>query len=278
MTVYSVRELEREHPEWAPWLAVIRVIRAETDNPVWQEGFDGRVSAAASVCGVAPLLAQPIVVPPWRHVERLWRELVHRYSELIPQAVTVPTTALDPHFVRAVFRAGLGGDARRSRALAAESNINLALFDAIASLLPVPWLHAVRRASDAIPKAWASGYCPCCGAWPAHAQVCGIERTRYACCGRCGSAWHASVLSCAYCGNADHRQLGVLRIDDERDRRVIEVCGGCKGYVKTFTTLTLGSAEDHLLQDLASVDLDIAASERGYHRPSGPGYALAAAS
>ena len=54
----------------------------------------------------------------------------------------------------------------------------------------------------------------------------------------------------------------------------IDACKRCLGYVKTFTTLQGSPPANVMVDDLASVDLDIAALEQGYRRPEGAGYSL----
>lgn len=138
---------------------------------------------------------------------------------------------------------------------------------------PIPLLHACRRRwSDALPKAWAHGYCPLCGGWPAFAEVCGVERARYLRCVRCGSAWRVQGLSCPYCANRDHGTLGALVAEEGEPRWTIEVCRRCRGYLKVFAALRPGAPEALLLEDLKTVELDLAAESRGYARPQGAGY------
>jgi FdhE protein len=146
---------------------------------------------------------------------------------------------------------------------------------AVAALLPMPFLHACnRRWSAAMPQGWSECYCFVCGAWPGFAEVCGVERSRYLRCVRCGSAWQALVLMCAYCRTTDHQTLGSLVPERSDAKSALEVCNACHGYLKVFTTLS-GTAADHvMIDDLASVELDLAAAERGYKRPPGTGYAL----
>ena len=52
-------------------------------------------------------------------------------------------------------------------------------------------------------------------------------------------------------------------------RQKVEVCDHCHGYLKTSTTFAPIPPEQVVLQDLATVGLDVAAIERGY-RPPGP--------
>jgi len=58
--------------------------------------------------------------------------------------------------------------------------------------------------------------------------------------------------------------------------RRVEVCQTCKGYLKGLTTVRPLAPWGILLDDLMTVPLDVAALERGYHRPERPGYALEA--
>ena len=113
-----------------------------------------------------------------------------------------------------------------------------------------------------------------CGAWPAFAEVRGIERTRVFRCGRCGCGWHARPLRCPYCGIDDHRALVSLVPQHGGSHGVIEACTSCHSYAKTFTRLQGCAPETVMLDDLASVHLDVAALEEGYTRPQGPGYRL----
>ena len=72
----------------------------------------------------------------------------------------------------------------------------------------------------------------------------------------------------------DHRELASLVPQKSGASGVIDACKRCLGYVKTFTTLQGAPPAKILLDDLASVDFDIAAIEDGYRRPKGSGYQL----
>lgn len=135
---------------------------------------------------------------------------------------------------------------------------------------PIPLLHACRRRWG-VPKGWSQPYCPVCGAWPGFVEVCGVERARHLRCVRCGSGWRAHARSCTYCGNTDHERLAALVLEDG-PKHAIDVCRSCNGYLKVFTVLGPAAPEQALLEDLASVELDIAAEARGYRRPPGEGF------
>ena len=72
----------------------------------------------------------------------------------------------------------------------------------------------------------------------------------------------------------DHDELVALVPENSSANAMIDACKRCLGYVKTFTRLQGCSPGRVMLDDLASVDLDVAALEQGYARPSGAGYPL----
>jgi FdhE protein len=114
-----------------------------------------------------------------------------------------------------------------------------------------------------------------CGSWPAFAEVRGIERSRYFRCGRCGGEWHARALCCPYCETIDHDELVALVPESGGSNAAIDACRRCLGYVKTLTRLQGCPPETVMVEDLATVDLDVAALEHGYNRPpSGAARAL----
>jgi FdhE protein len=145
----------------------------------------------------------------------------------------------------------------------------------LAQLAAMPLLHSAARALGArVPTTWQRGYCPVCGAWPSLVEMRGIEHERRLRCGCCGTDWRLPVLRCAFCGELDHHLLGSLLPEGDEQRRRIETCESCHGYLKVV--MTLGALSPHVLafQDLATVHLDLAAQGRGYSRPSSAGWPL----
>ena len=172
-----------------------------------------------------------------------------------------------------LFKAALRQDCDYLKQSAIALGAEPEAFQAVTALMPMPFLQACNRQwKQSTAPGWLEGYCPVCGAWPAFAEVRGIERTRYFRCGRCGGEWRTHCLFCAYCGMNDHEALVSLVPENSGASRVIEACKRCQGYVKAFTTLEGSAPEKIILDDLASVDLDVAAVEQGYKRPQGAGY------
>ena len=174
-----------------------------------------------------------------------------------------------------LFEASLRQDMQHLSEIAAVIGADPEALQAVGSLLPVPLLQACNRHwARSIAKGWTEGYCPVCGAWPAFAEVRGIERSRYFRCGRCGGEWQAQCLFCPYCGTTDHNELCSLVPEKSGSNSVIEACKRCLGYVKAFTTLQGSQPTQVFLDDLASAHLDVAALDQGYKRPQGAGYCL----
>jgi FdhE protein len=129
-------------------------------------------------------------------------------------------------------------------------------------------LHACRQAwTPLVPAAWAEGYCPICGYWPAFAEARGLDGQRRLRCGRCGGDWRTEWLRCPFCGERGHEHLGSLASEGP-GRQTVDVCDRCRHYVKALTALAPIRPEHVFLQDLAMLVLDVIALERGYCRPA----------
>src|SRR5690606_40048619 len=128
--------------------------------------------------------------------------------------------------------------------------------------------------ADVVPRGWGRGFCPVCGAWPAFAELRGLERERRVRCGRCACDWRFDLLQCPYCDERDHEQLGGLVVEGEEDTRRVDTCKRCGGYVKSLATLMPVPDEQVPIVDLEMVELDLVATERGFSRPDAPAVAM----
>jgi FdhE protein len=269
----NLQELGRQRPEWEPWLAVIEEVLSETADAQWDgvvpAGIEARESKVPLLAGTTISL-EPDSLRRW--TERLLRTASR--SGTAKMAALKPAIQA-PSDILALFKASLCQDGDRLNEIAVALGADPEAFQAVMALAPVPFLHACnRRWSQAIAQSWAEGYCPVCGAWPVFAEVRGIERSRYFRCGRCAGEWQLDCLICPYCGMTDHNELVTMVPEQGGTSRVIEACKRCLGYVKSFTTLQGSPAAKVMLDDLASVDLDVAALDHGYRRPPEPGYSL----
>jgi FdhE protein len=143
----------------------------------------------------------------------------------------------------------------------------------LAQLSALPLLLNASKMLDAeASRTWQRGYCPVCGAWPSMVEMRGIQRERRMRCGCCGSDWLLPVLRCAFCDETDHQKLGFLLNEEGAQHIRVETCSTCRGYLKTLTTLGSLPFTTLAMKDVSTIAYDLAAQDRGYSRPSRPGF------
>ena len=269
----ALDRLKRERPEWVPWLAVLEQVAHEIDARRWDDAVPANIRGHQPA---APLLAGATLTVRANSVRRLFNALIRVASAGSTSKMATLEAAIHRDLnVLALFTAALCQDSVRLNETAVACGADTEAFQAVAALVPVPFLHACQvRLASAIPESWTEGYCPLCGSWPAFAEVRGIERSRHFRCGRCGAEWHARALCCPYCSIHDHNELVTLVPEKSDSHAVIDACRRCLGYVKTFSRLQGCPPETVMIDDLASVALDVAALEQGYRRPPDAGYSL----
>jgi FdhE protein len=108
--------------------------------------------------------------------------------------------------------------------------------------------------------------CPVCGGVPLMAKLQKDDGRRILECYLCGTQWVFKRLRCPFCGNEEHKTLSYLFLEGDSCR--IDKCDNCKRYIKTFDERknTLDQPLSLLVQDVATLDLDILATKEGYHR------------
>lgn len=266
-----VARLRARNPDWSSWLALLGVIWEAHGDPVWATV---RAERDAPVrLDAAPVLHGQVV---HTNLEAL-RELLRRLAAAAapPDAPLIEDGRLTTDVARELVEASLRHDARPVDVFAARCEVEPGPLHTIAALAGIPLLSTIsRRVADQVPTTWAAGYCPICSGWPALAELIGLDQTRHLRCGRCGGDWLFGHLRCPYCGESDHRRLGGLVVEDAQATERAETCERCKGYIKTVTTLQPQSLPELQLRDLETVELDLAARERGYDRPGEPGFRI----
>jgi formate dehydrogenase maturation protein FdhE len=116
--------------------------------------------------------------------------------------------------------------------------------------------------ADAI-AAWQFGYCPACGSWPALSEY--VDNRPLLRCSYCAAAWDAPRGSCVYCRAAiDNASPS----GEPESGGCLDVCGGCRGYLKVVQSSVPLPFPLVALADLETTHLDLAAAERGYGRPA----------
>jgi FdhE protein len=119
--------------------------------------------------------------------------------------------------------------------------------------------------SELDPETWLKGYCPVCGSLPSLSLLKEETGKRYLLCSYCGYQWRIDRLFCPFCDNREQESLHYLFAEGEEAYR-IDLCDKCHQYIKTIDYRNLEES-DPVLEDLATLHLDILASQKGYKRP-----------
>jgi FdhE protein len=109
--------------------------------------------------------------------------------------------------------------------------------------------------------------CPLCARPPVVGSLQdlpGALGSRSLVCGVCGGAWRVPRLTCAHCGETEATRLAV-HVAESLPHVRLDECSSCARYLKTVDLRSRGDAVP-LVDDLASVELDLWASERGLTR------------
>lgn len=105
--------------------------------------------------------------------------------------------------------------------------------------------------------------CPGCGGRPVvgvlREQAHGARRSLI--CGRCSLEWDYPRVTCAACGKGEPEIYTAEQIANVR----LEVCRDCRVYLKTVD-LSRNALAVPIVDEIASIPLDLWAQERGYRK------------
>lgn len=266
LTAPSAGALARAHPEFSPWLELLAAVEREAAAPVWADA----VPPASDGTG-PPLLAGATLAIAADAAAAWWRRLIDIAARSAPALADVHARV----DALAALDAAIALDVPRLDALAHAAGVPAEPLQAVAPLAAYPWLeHCAARFADRVPADHARAWCPICGAWATLAEARGLEGARRLRCGRCGAEWAGHWLRCPFCGTDEHGRLRGLVSAASGESRRADGCAACGAWVKTIATLGACTVGEIRLLDLATVELDVAALERGWRRPGGLGARL----
>jgi len=167
-------------------------------------------------------------------------------------------------------RARLSDDAQtaRTRLLVYWSGDPDARVDYLSRALLKPWVELLAAERRQPARDRREGTCPFCGGLPwvssrrTLPESHGAQRLLH--CALCAGQWDFPRIRCAACGEADPHLLPTFQ-DEKNPAARIEACETCKRYVKSID-LSLDARPIPEVDDLASLGLDLWASEEGYQR------------
>jgi formate dehydrogenase accessory protein FdhE len=127
-----------------------------------------------------------------------------------------------------------------------------------------PYAEFARLRAGLQLNGYSHALCPFCNRRPALAvlRAQGDGARRNLVCGFCLCEWEFRRVVCAGCGQEDQAKLPVYTAEQFPHIRV-ECCDACHTYIKAVDLAKNGLA-DPLVDELASVPLDLWAQERGY--------------
>ena len=116
------------------------------------------------------------------------------------------------------------------------------------------------------PSTSSGDRCPLCAHLPVVASLReqGHGSRRSLVCGLCLLEFRAHRIACLSCGQGDFNALPIYRADDLPGVRV-DACDACRTYIKTVD-LTQSARAVPVVDDLASLPLDLWAREQGYRK------------
>jgi formate dehydrogenase accessory protein FdhE len=127
-----------------------------------------------------------------------------------------------------------------------------------------PYAELLRSHASLRPASTSRALCPFCNRKP----VLGVLRplgdggARSMVCSFCLAEWEFRRIVCPGCGEENDKHLPVFTAS-EFDYIRVESCDTCKTYIKSVDLTKNGRAEP-LVDELASIPLDLWASEHGY--------------
>jgi FdhE protein len=127
-----------------------------------------------------------------------------------------------------------------------------------------PYAEFVRSRAALQLDGYTHSLCPFCSRKPTVAVLrpLGDGARRNLVCGFCLCEWEFRRIVCASCGQEDQAKLPVYTAEQFPYMRV-ECCDACRAYIKSVD-LTKNGLADPLVDELASVPLDLWAQEHGY--------------
>lgn len=127
-----------------------------------------------------------------------------------------------------------------------------------------PYAEFVRSRAPLQLDGYTHSLCPFCNRKPTLAVLrpLGDGGRRNLVCGFCLCEWEFRRIVCAGCGQEDQAKLPVYTAEQFPHMRV-ECCDACHTYIKSVDFTKNGLA-DPLVDELASVPLDLWAQEHGY--------------
>ena len=141
--------------------------------------------------------------------------------------------------------------------------------DDVSRMMFCAWIQPiVYRISEKVTfnrDSWLKNFCPVCGFKPSVSFLMDSEEgegVRFLRCSLCLTDWVYVRTMCVNCGNNEDDKIDYF-VEKDIDYIHLQVCRRCEHYIKVVDLRKDGLAVPDL-EDIATVTLDLWASERGY--------------
>jgi len=258
-------------PELVPMLDYYEgVLRAQQEaGSSFEPDLDG---FGAELCDQRVEEGRPVLAPDDIEIDaKLFDALFKRICELARQGTEAgdlpgsPLEKLADDGWREAAVKGLLADAVLLDEIADRAGIDRGVFALLTSHALAPFLerYAAGLSEEIDASAWGKGQCPVCGGAPLMAKLEEETGKRRLQCGLCRTEWDFKRVACPFCGTEDQEKLRYF-FDEKDDIYRVEVCDECKGYLKTIDARKAEREIVLLVEDLATVHLDLIARREGF--------------
>lgn len=246
-------DLIKRMNRWSPAIRVVRVSEEEKADKLVQgdyllHGWEDQVDLSFARCLFRDLLE-------WEGVGQAKRSLKKFGKSIADEEVD------------AVLWSGLSNDEGLFSSFTNRYELEPDMLALLVQYSLLPTLNQINKewTNGFSLESWHQGHCPVCGSHPILAEYRESEKFRFLRCGSCACDWVYPRVGCPQCHNKDYHTLDYLYLEGETKHRV-DVCEKCKSYVKGVNALSPQEYPLLLLEDIATIHLDMMAQEKGYNR------------
>jgi FdhE protein len=198
--------------------------------------------------------------------------LMRNYKKTTPEIKKITQAVRKGEIdLKELFERLIAGDKEYIDSIAKNKELNkrLLLVLAESSISGFLKAYAEKLKGHVDQGAWLRNYCPVCGSEPVLGElkdVEGVEGAKFLVCSSCGFEWRFNRLGCPFCGNGDHRKLRSFNTEADGKGYRVDVCEGCKKYIKTIDLREVEGDAVPIVEDIGTLHLDIIAQKEGYTR------------
>jgi FdhE protein len=217
-----------------------------------------------------PILSQIKVEVKEETLVEMYSDLINFLNELIPdlKSSLVKVENMNSEELNKWFIESLKSNNLYFEKFAEENELEEWIPQFIAEHLIRPFLHVMSKQFEEKLEDINNGIgCKFCGE-PIRLAKQGENGKKVIVCPRCEAAWAQKKLECAICGSDDHKDITILKIDDDTTGQ-IQACKKCKGYLKFVEARKLFRNHTPEIVDLLTIHFDYIAQEHGYGESEG---------